>query len=159
KRVAEVLDKEGEWADRFAADVVKLAANAKSESNLRLQAVRFLGHLPLAKVETQLTGLIHDDSNQEVRMASVPALAAHSDRQRPALILKSWRSYTPAVRREALEAMFRDQLWLSMLLNEIEAKRVLPGDIDPFRTRQLLAHKVASIRERAQKLLRDSLPA
>jgi putative heme-binding domain-containing protein len=63
------------------------------------------------------------------------------------------------VRREVLEALCRDPLRVNVLLDEVEAKRVKPGDIDAFRVRQLLTHGNPGIRERAQRLLRDSLPA
>jgi putative heme-binding domain-containing protein len=124
-----------------------------------LPAVRFLAHLPLPAVQRVLTDLVDSDPSQEVRIAAVRALATHPERQVPALLLKSWRSYTPAVRREVLEVLCRDPLRVNVLLDEVEAKRVKPGDIDGFRARQLLTHGNPGIRERAHRLLRDSLPA
>jgi putative heme-binding domain-containing protein len=110
-------------------------------------------------VQVVLKGLIENDPQQEIRVAAVRALAAHAERQVPSLLLKSWRTYTPAVRREVMEALFSDTLRINQLLDEIEAKRVKPGDIDAFRARRLLTHNNPGISERAQRLLRDSLPA
>jgi putative membrane-bound dehydrogenase-like protein len=148
-----------EWLSRFASAARELAAQANGAPALRLQAARYLAHIALPSVQDVLTRLIDDDPSQEMRIAAVRALAAHPERQVPPLLMRSWRSYTPALRREVLEAMCRDRARISILLDEIEAKRVRPGDVDPFRARQLLAHGNAGIRERAQKLLRDSLPA
>jgi putative heme-binding domain-containing protein len=73
--------------------------------------------------------------------------------------MQSWRSATPTLRREILEAMLRQPDRIQFLLDEIEAKRVRPSEIDATRARQLVQHSNAAIRERAKKLLQDSLPA
>jgi putative membrane-bound dehydrogenase-like protein len=149
----------GQWLEKFETEARAFAANPKADALLRRDAVRYLAHEPLASVKDVLTRLIEDDPSQEIRIAAVRALAGHNERQVPPLLMKSWRAYTPAVRREVLEAMFRSPLRINNLLDEIEAKRVRPGDVDPFRARQLLGHGNALLRERAQLLLRDSLPA
>ncbi|HWY85506.1 MAG TPA: c-type cytochrome, partial [Gemmataceae bacterium] len=147
------------WLKRFEGTVRDFAVKPKEEPALRLQAVRYFAHLPLPQVQVALARLIEEDPSQELRVAAVRALAAHPERQVPRLLLKPWRSYTPSVRREVLEAVCRDSLRINILLDEIEAKRFKPGDVDPSRARQLLAHGNPGIRERAQRLLRDSLPA
>jgi putative heme-binding domain-containing protein len=106
-----------------------------------------------------LSRLMRDDPLQEVRLAAVRALAAHPVKEVPGLLMKSWSSYTPAVRREVLEAMARQPDRIVYLLDEVEAKRVKPGDIDALRTRQLVNHSRPDIRERAKKLLQENLPA
>jgi putative heme-binding domain-containing protein len=63
------------------------------------------------------------------------------------------------MRREILEAMLRRPERIAFLLDEIEAKRVKASEIDASRTRQLVQHGDATIRERAKKLLQDNLPA
>ena len=147
------------WLRQFERQTQDLAGDAKGDSLLRLQAVRYLAHLPLTSVQDSLVRLLQDDPSQEVRIAAVRSLAAHPERQVAVLLLKPWRGYTPAVRREVLEAMFRNPLRINTVLDEIEAKRLKPGDLDPLRMRQLLAHKNPTIRERADSLLKSSLPA
>jgi putative heme-binding domain-containing protein len=46
-----------------------------------------------------------------------------------------------------------------LLLGEIEAKRVKPGDLDAQRQRQLVNSPKPEVRDKAKKLLQDSLPA
>jgi putative heme-binding domain-containing protein len=73
--------------------------------------------------------------------------------------MKAWRTYTPAVRREVIEAMLRQPDRLHVLLDELEAGRIKPSDLDATRTRQLLKHGRPEIRARARKLLQDNVPA
>jgi putative heme-binding domain-containing protein len=73
--------------------------------------------------------------------------------------MKSWASYTPAVRREVTEALLRQPDRIRFFLDEVEAGRVRPGDLDALRTRQLVNHRLPEIRERARKLLQENLPA
>src|SRR5207253_2030541 len=75
------------------------------------------------------------------------------------LLLKPWRSYTPAVRREVTEALFRNPNSILTFLGEIQAKRIKPGDLDSLRTRQLLNHKLPNIRTLSNQLLKENIPA
>jgi putative heme-binding domain-containing protein len=77
----------------------------------------------------------------------------------PRALVGLWPSAGPPVRREILEAMLRRPERISFLLDEIEAKRVKASEIDASRTRQLVNHPDAKIRERSKKLLQDNLPA
>jgi putative membrane-bound dehydrogenase-like protein len=136
-----------------------IAIDGKRDTKERLSAVRLLSHAPWPAAEPLLTKLLTDEPVQEIRLAAVRAVAAHGRPEVPGLLMKSWASYTPAVRREVLEAMVQQPARLRFLLDEIEAKRLKPGDLDPLRTRQLINHSNLDIRERATRLLRDSLPA
>ncbi|MCI0376041.1 MAG: c-type cytochrome [Gemmataceae bacterium] len=147
------------WVSRSFDETRKVAADAKADAAERLKAIRFLSAAPLKDSEQLLVELANNDPQQEARLAAVRTLSSFPDRHIPTLLLKSWRSYSPAVRREVTEALFRNLLRINALLDEIEAKRVRPGDLDALRTRQLVGHGNATIRERAQKLLKDNLPA
>jgi putative heme-binding domain-containing protein len=96
---------------------------------------------------------------QELRLAAVRALAAHPRPEVAGLLMKSWPSYTPAVRREVTEAMLRQPDRALAFLREVEAGRVKPGDVDSQRSRQLVNHSRADLRELARKLLQNNLPA
>src|SRR5262249_35614626 len=123
----------------------------------RLAAIRLLAHASWVLAEPKLTPLMNDPL-QDIRLTAVRSLAAHNRPEVSKLLMKGWRSTTPAVRREVLEAMLRQPARISVLLDEVEAKRVKPGDIDSLRTRQLLGHASPEIRDRAKKLLHDNLP-
>jgi len=138
---------------------VLLSLNPETPHGDRLDLVRFLAYADWPKAKKALVKLVDNDPNPEIRLAAVRSLAAHSQPEVAQVLMKSWRTYTPALKREVTEAMFRQPARLNILLDEIEAKRVKPGDIDSLRTRQLASHADVKLRERARKLLADNLPA
>lgn len=161
--VLKTLPAERKTAVDRAADLLKEAAavagDGKREVPERLVAVRLLAHAPWETAQPVLVKLIDGSGAQEVRLASVAALAAHPRREVPDLLMKSWRSYTPALRREVTEAMLRQPERIQFFLDELQAGRVKPGDLDALRIRQLTNHPQPKVKERAQKLLAASMPA
>jgi putative heme-binding domain-containing protein len=148
-----------ERTEALLAQAAGIAADQKRDLSERLAAVRLLAHAPWPDASPTLTRLFGDDAAQEVRLAAVRALAAHPKAEVSGLLMKSWRSQTPAVRREVTEAMLRQPERILFLLKEVEAGRVKPGDLDALRSRQLVNHGRKDIRELARKLLVDNLPA
>jgi putative membrane-bound dehydrogenase-like protein len=146
-------------ADKLLTHAAKVAADPKADPAERLTAIRLTGHAPWATAEPVLAKLVTEDGPQDVRLAAVRALAAHPRPEVAGLLMESWPAYTPALRREVVEAMLRQPDRALFLLGEIEAKRVKPGDLDAQRQRQLTNHARADVRDKAKKLLQDSLPA
>ncbi len=105
-----------------------------------------------------LSRLLRDDPLPVVRLAAVRALAAQPSDDVPRLLMKSWAAYTPALRREVVEAMLRQPDRARFLLGELEAKRVAAGDLDVPSKKRLLKHGQADIRHRAEKMLQASIP-
>ncbi len=138
---------------------VTLARDSKVSLEDRTAAVRLLAHAPWDTAGPALAGLLGPENAQELRLAAVRALGAQPRPEVTTLLLRSWRAYTPALRREVTEAMLRQPSRIRELLKAVEAKRVRPADIDVLRTRQLVNHKLADIRDRARTLLRSNLPA
>ncbi len=159
KAAANSNDPVVQWLGEFFQQTAHIAVDAKAPLPDRLAAIRLLSRVSWPLAAKSLPALLDEEVAQEVRLAAVRALAVHSDKAIPALLMKSWRSYTPALRREVTEAMFRSPDRILVFLGEVEAKRVRPADLDPVRARQLLKHPSPNIRSLAAKLLRDSLPA
>jgi putative membrane-bound dehydrogenase-like protein len=135
-----------------------LAVDPKKAAGERLAATHLLAHAPWTVAGPALRRLLSDERDQQLRLAAVRALAAQPSREVARLLMKSWRSCTPAVRREVTEAMLRQPDRALFLLAEVAAGRVKPGDIDALRTRQLLSHRRPEVRKRARELLRVNLP-
>jgi putative membrane-bound dehydrogenase-like protein len=146
-------------ANKLLADAATTAADPKAGPAERLTAIRLTAHAPWAAAESVLAKLVAEDGPQDVRLAAVRALSAHSRPEVAGLLMKAWPAYTPALRREVVEAMLRQPDRALFLLGEIEAKRVKPGDLDAQRQRQLVNYSKAEVRDKAKKLLQDSLPA
>src|SRR5262249_14992022 len=126
------------------SSVFKLAEPIVGDAKLpvmqRQAALRLFAHATWPNAKAMLLPVVMDGAEQEIRVTALRSLAAHTDRDVPALLLKTWPSAGPAVRREILEAMLRRPERIAFLLDEIEAKRVKASEIDASRTRQLVQH-------------------
>jgi putative heme-binding domain-containing protein len=149
----------GEVAAGLLRQAGEVAADPKRDLADRLAGVGLLAHAPWDTARPVLERLLAEDAAQEVRLAAVRALASQPRAEVAALLLKGWRGLTPAVRREVSEAVLRQPERILVLLQEVEAGRIKPTDLDAQRIRQLIAHPRADVRERARKLLEHSLPA
>jgi putative membrane-bound dehydrogenase-like protein len=124
----------------------------------RVAAIGLLTHAPWTTAGPALTQILTEAPEQELRLAAVRSLSALPNPDVSRVLMQSWRSYTPALRREVSEAMLRQPDRVAFLLDGLRAGRVRPADLDPQRTRQLLAYGRADLRTRARELLHDSLP-
>jgi putative membrane-bound dehydrogenase-like protein len=139
-------------------DAAGVAGDGKRPTPERVLGVRLLAHAPWEIAEPALVKLIDGAGAQEVRLAAVSALADHPRKEVPGLLMKSWRAYTPALRREVTEAMMRQPARVFFFLDELQAGRVKPGDLDALRIRQLTNHSQPKIKERAIELLKNNMP-
>jgi putative membrane-bound dehydrogenase-like protein len=133
--------------------------DSKMATEQRLLRLTVLSHAPWSAAKKALIPLVEQEPNTELRFAALRALATQQDKEVPRLLMKLWPGASPSVRREILEAMLRQPARVEVLLDEIEAKRMKASELDPLRTRQLMNHASAAIRERSKKLLANNLPA
>jgi len=146
----------------FVQAMTRSAALARDSSRPvpeRLDALRLLAHASWSTASECLIPLVKDEPLQDVRLAAVRAFASHPQPEVPRVLMESWRSYTPALRREVSEALLRQPARIHFLFDEMDAKRVKPGDLDAVQARRLLSHRDEKIRTRARHLLQDSMPA
>jgi putative heme-binding domain-containing protein len=118
-----------------------------------VEAVRLLSQHPSATAASLLSELLDSRHPQEVQIAAVQALSRRTDAETTKLLLKGWRTYTPSVRREVLEAMLRQRSRLPFLLDALAAGQVLPAELNEQRQRQLLERLQGDQLKRAQALL------
>jgi putative membrane-bound dehydrogenase-like protein len=119
----------------------------------RIFALRLLGRGPYELTDSAARDLLNPQTPPEVQSAMVRALSLHPQPEVADLLLGAWGSYSPAVRREVVEAIFARADRLQCLLDAIEQKKVLSIQLEPFRLEQLRKHPRANIRERARRLL------
>src|SRR5205085_2703406 len=67
-----------------------------------------------------------------------------------AMLLDSWASYSPGVRREVIEALFARADRLPQLLEAIQKQKVLAGQLEPFRVERLRNHPIRSCAKRRE---------
>jgi putative membrane-bound dehydrogenase-like protein len=154
KRVAPLQER----VDRLFAWLAEQASAATLDRRERLQAVPLLAHAPWNQAEPVLRRLLEERTDQELRLAAVHSLASHPRKEVAPLLLESWAGYTPAVRREVLEAVFQRGERVVSLLEQIESGKIPASELDPTRIRQLLDNRKADIRQRARKILQKELP-
>src|SRR5262249_5601013 len=102
----ELPERQPAAADKAAALLepgAAAAAGARRAPTERLTAIRVLGHAPWEPAEPVLTRLLADDPSQDVRLAAVRALSAHTKPEVPGLLMKPWKGYAPTLRREVTE--------------------------------------------------------
>ena len=111
---------------------------------------------PVDRALEVLPDLLDAREPVEVQLAALQALADLPDRRVGPAIVEHWKALSPAVRREAVEALFARPDRLDALLDAIEAKAIAAADLDPARRKQLLDAPDPTIRDRAAKLLGDA---
>jgi putative heme-binding domain-containing protein len=147
-----------EWAGHEFGDAAAIAVNVNRSQSDRLAAVRLLAHAPWNVAGPVLTKMLIAEADQSVRLAAVGSLAGQPGTASAEALLKPWRSLSPAVRREAVSALTRQPDRALLLLHAIKAGTVSAADLDPARTRQLLNHQSADVKELAVKVLKAHLP-
>jgi putative membrane-bound dehydrogenase-like protein len=125
----------------------------------RVAAARLLGYGPYEVAGPALKALLSPQAPSELQMAATRSLAGHEDARVADALLAGWSGYSPAVRREAVEALFARADRLSLLLTAIEQKKVATAQLEPSRLQQLRKHPDLKLRERAEKLLAGQVPA
>src|SRR5262249_46030908 len=100
-----------------------------------------------------LPELLSPAQPQALQVAAVRGLAMHNEPSVGPLLVAPWQSYSPEVRREALDALMARKERVQHLLTAIEKKEVLAAQLEPSRVAQLRKYPDAAVRARANKLL------
>lgn len=106
-----------------------------------------------------LTHLALEETVQAVRLRAIGGLAGRAASEPWAALLRRFAGESPAVRGAILDGVLASPQRVAMLLDEIAAKRVKSSEIDRIRADRLAKHPDAALRERANQLLADAIPA
>jgi putative heme-binding domain-containing protein len=140
------------------AHAAELAQDPGGPADDRADAVRLLAQAPWATVDAVLKRLLAADPVPEVRLAAIRAAAAHGEPAVGRWLLDDLKTVTPALRREIQLALLRRPDRVALLLDDVEAHKLAPGDIDAGVLNLLFNSGAPELRERARKLLKASLP-
>lgn len=146
-------------AGLFAA-ARRLAAQEDAPLDQRATALRLVGRQASRRDDDLrfLQALLAPQVPEALQAAAVGALGRvkglESERI-PQLLLAGWKGYGPDLRARALDALLRRTQGVGALLDAVEARRVLPAEIDAERRQRLLQRADARTRERANALLAD----
>jgi putative membrane-bound dehydrogenase-like protein len=145
----------GSVGDSLAPVFTRAAGVAKADgpAGSRVDAIRLLSLGPVDLALATVPDRLDAREPTAVQLAAIQTLADLPDRRVGPALVSHWKSLSPSVRREAVEALFARSDRLDALLDALESKTVSPSDIDPARQKQLVGHASASVRARAEKLL------
>src|SRR5205814_6907627 len=97
----------------------------------RLRAIRLLGRgIDGRERDVELlSGLLKPQYDAETQMAAANTLVSLNEPKAGEILLAGWRSYSPALRAQVVQSMFRREAWLQAELSMLEEKKILPHEI------------------------------
>jgi putative membrane-bound dehydrogenase-like protein len=126
----------------------------------RAVAIRLIAYGPFRDVEPVLRALLTPQTPVELQVAAIRALGNHDNAEVGVILLSAWKSASPSLRRELLDAVLARSERVARLLDAIEKKEIVAGQIEPAKLALLRKYPDAKIRARADKILKDQvLPA
>jgi putative membrane-bound dehydrogenase-like protein len=135
----------------------EVAANDSSETPARVAATGLLAFDADASRTEKLAELLSPQVPQPLQLATVAALSAHDGREVGTLILSGWKTFSPQVRRDVIDALLRSRDRIEVLLSAIDAGSVLRADLERDKKQVLLNHPEEAIRARSQQLFEADL--
>ena len=157
--IPQVLSADGatqEVRDRVDAifqEAASIAGNGESSLSERIAAARLLAYADFENVSQALAELLVPATPRELQVAAVRSLAAYSDPAVGELLLAAWKGTSPEVRRDVVDALVAREDRIRLLLDEVEAETIRPGEIERDKQELLQNHPNEEIRDRGRKLL------
>lgn len=148
-----------EQVARMFAQSRELAATGQASERTRVAAIGVLGRSQATRDEdlAVLEKLLAPRNSFAVQSAAAARLSRIADDRVATALLAGWRSYSPALKSQALDGLLGREAWVRILLQRIEARDISAADIDPTRRQRLLAHRNTELRELATKVLAGTI--
>jgi putative membrane-bound dehydrogenase-like protein len=133
---------------------VKVVQDPKTKTESSITAIRLLAQgLDDDRADHKLlTAFLTPQTPDGMQSAAITQLSRNFDPRVPGLLLPPWKSYSPALRNQVLDALLSRPIWTSMMLDAIKKKQLPANEIDAVRRQRLLQHKDREIREAAKTL-------
>ena len=142
----------------FQASVATVA-DVKRPTAERMAAVQILSLSNFATAGESLSQLLQPQIDPQLQIAAANSLGQLDGADVPKLLLTGWRSHSPALRREVVDALLRSTDRVGSLLDALQSGTVLRGEIERDKKDLLLNHPKSELRDRAKKLLAGDVDA
>jgi len=145
---------------RSAIDgAMAVVGDPNTHAETRRAAVTLLGRAALRGESTleQLERFLSPTQPSEVQSAAVEGLTRVGNEGAVKILLAGWRSHTPSLRAQVLDALLSREPWTNELLDRITDGTIPASQLDAARRWQLLAHRSEAIRGRAAALIHDRI--
>ena len=137
----------------------QVSLDADASIALRLRAIASLAHCGTAADPAELVALLAVDQPHDLSNAAADCLARLADASLAEQLFAEWNSYTTATRRVLESAALRSPVATGALLAALEAKTIVPLELDPAVRELLILLPDEALRERAAKVLAAAVPA
>ncbi len=155
---ADVDSRVNELTAELLTNAARLAIDPGASIPERVQAAQFLGLGQFAAAREPLVACLDAQQPPALQLAAVRALAAFPDAEVARGLIAGWRTYSPLVRTEVVEALLARRERVPLLFDEIQEGRIGVGQVSAVRRGLLMKHADAAIRERAQALFARDAP-
>jgi putative membrane-bound dehydrogenase-like protein len=143
--------------DRIFHQATAVVRDAQAPSSERADAAELLRFAKNG--QESLIALALGERDQVVRLRAIAALTSTSDEEVWPRLIAGFASETPEVRGALLDALLARTSRVQLLLDEMDAGRIKPSEIDPARMGRLMRVGDAALRGRAEKILASAIPA
>lgn len=141
----------GHLQSLFAA-AGRTAIDESASLSERKSAVALLAFADFPTANRYLPRLLSPLVSRELQLAAAGSLAEHRQAEVGATLLNNWRSYSPEVRREVVDALLGRTNRVPALLEAVGSGAVKPGEIERDKKELLLNHPNDAVRTTARKL-------
>ncbi len=137
---------------RLFARASELAKNDERTIAERAVALRLLAHADAPTAIEHLPPFLAPQLPQPLQRAAVAALAQQSSDDIAATLLSGWRTFSPQVRRDVVDALMSKPARIEALLAAIDAGSVQRGDLERDKKQLLMNHSNAKVRAQSHSL-------
>jgi putative membrane-bound dehydrogenase-like protein len=140
---------------QLLAAAPRLAGDNAAPLEARVAAIRLLGVDNNA--DEQLQTLVSPDAPLAVQSAAIALVARLQTVPLADRLIADWNRYSPQIRSQIIDALLAQATPSSRLLDAVEQGDVQPSDLSTAQRDRLIGHRQQSVRERAEKLLAQSI--
>jgi putative heme-binding domain-containing protein len=137
---------------RLFATAADTARSQQANEPNRVTAAALLAFADYKLASLALGSLLSPQTPQTVQVAAITALSERTESQVGLLLLAFWTQYSPAVRKEVVDAMLRRVERTNTLLKAIEAGTVKRSEISRDKQQLLSNHPDDGVRSLSRKL-------
>jgi len=129
-----------------------LASDEGRSSGERVLALRLLAFADFETATDRLPMFLSPQTAQPLQRAAVASLAQQESDDIAATLLAGWRTYSPQVRRDVVDAVLTKPARIHTLLQAIEDDKVKRGDLERDKKQSLMTHANAEVRQRSHAI-------
>jgi putative membrane-bound dehydrogenase-like protein len=118
----------------------------------RESAIRLLAFSETSTAVSALPSFLSPQTPPPLQRAAVAALAQHDSGEIASTLLAGWKSYSPQVRRDVVDALVVKTSRIQLLLQAVESEIVKRSDLTRDRKQLLMNHPNTTVSTRSRKL-------